>query len=1185
MHRHLLPLLAAFACCTPAQGATDKVLVPHSQPSPAGYERLADYGAFALYRGEGSLNRIAGARKLDRADVLEFERQHVDTTTEGFRAPGGFNLEPPTEAALHVVQFIGPIKDEWLQQLRDLGAEPVHYVANYGYLVWVDAQARAKLETLVATSGPLQFSAPLPSFIKLGKTLAEAFQSNAPGDRLYTVTVQRYRTAGDGRQRITATGMKAQTDWQPVLDFENARFTGTLNQIRQAVELPDVYWVGEFLPREMMDEVQAQIVRGHFNGDQSGPASEGYLPWLQGLGFSQNPADYPVLDITDDGIGNMTTTPPDPTLYVDGSTSNPTRLAFVQNCGVANPTPGVHGHINTNIAGGFDLRTNQTTPGARFPAEYQRGMGMNPWARLAGTRIFSPSYNVSGCGGTDQGVIAQSWQSGARISSNSWGCSGCAGSYDEASQAYDVGVRDADLNDPGTQQFIVLFSAGNSGPSAASLGTPGNGKNMITVGASENARPVDENGNWTDGCQVPPSGADNAMDVIDFSSRGPAPGGRTKPEVIAPGTHITGTKPVPNDGDGACDISRPLGNPVFAASSGTSHSTPAVAGVASLAYWWIQNDQGNLTFDGGVAAAPSPALMKAWLMAHPTYLTGVDGNDTLPSNNQGYGMPNLGDMFDTSAKFLVDQTQLMTASGQEWTWSGAAADPSEPVRIAFAYTDEAGAIGVSPQVNNLDLEVEADGVTYLGNRFAGQWSTTGGNADSLNNYEAAFFPPGQASAIQIRVIAANVAGDGVPGNGDATDQDFAIVCSNCVQEPGFSLAVAPTSQSICTPDDAVYGINVGSILGYTSQVTLSVAGEPAGTSVGFDINPVTPPGSSLMTIGNTGAATFGNYQLTVTGTSIDQTREVIRHLSVFTGTPLAPAPQLPANNSINVGDQPLLSWSSVDQGVTYRVELATDPAFTNVIIDTSLMATQFQVPAPLQSNTTHYWRVTSDNICGPSPMSAVFQFKTAPAPGDCNDDQTLATLFSEDFGNGLNGFATTGSTGQSTWAISAKPGSPSGGNTVQAQDINTVSDQRLISPSIALPSGQSPLTLQFWNDQTLEDRTGGCYDGGILEISTNNGVSWTQLGDAALMVGAYDGPISSGYSNPLADLDAWCGRPRPWEKYIVDLDDYAGQNVRFRWRLGTDTSVGLPDGWHLDDIKVQSCASDNDLIFADDFEL
>jgi subtilisin family serine protease len=74
------------------------------------------------------------------------------------------------------------------------------------------------------------------------------------------------------------------------------------------------------------------------------------------------------------------------------------------------------------------------------------------------------------------------------------------------------------------------------------------------------------------------------MDVIGFSSRGPAPGNRVKPEVIAPGTHIQGTastNPGYNGGS-VCDQFRPSGQTTFAASSGTSHSTPALAGVASL---------------------------------------------------------------------------------------------------------------------------------------------------------------------------------------------------------------------------------------------------------------------------------------------------------------------------------------------------------------------------------------------------------------------------------------------------------------------------------------------------------------------------------------------------------------------------------------------------------------------------
>ena len=35
---------------------------------------------------------------------------------------------------------------------------------------------------------------------------------------------------------------------------------------------------------------------------------------------------------------------------------------------------------------------------------------------------------------------------------------------------------------------------------------------------------------------------------------------------------------------------------------------------------------------------------------------------------------------------------------------------------------------------------------------------------------------------------------------------------------------------------------------------------------------------------------------------------------------------------------------------------------------------------------------------------------------------------------------------------------------------------------------------------------------------------------------------------------------------------FGGDTVQFRYRLGTDDSVGI-DGWYLDDVKVQSCSN------------
>ena len=77
--------------------------------------------------------------------------------------------------------------------------------------------------------------------------------------------------------------------------------------------------------------------------------------------------------------------------------------------------------------------------------------------------------------------------------------------------------------------ITVVAAAGNEGPDDMSIGAPGNLPYIITVGAITDS--------WT---------ADTRDDdyVPDFSSRGPTPNAHIKPDIVAPGGHITGvTRP------------------------------------------------------------------------------------------------------------------------------------------------------------------------------------------------------------------------------------------------------------------------------------------------------------------------------------------------------------------------------------------------------------------------------------------------------------------------------------------------------------------------------------------------------------------------------------------------------------------------------------------------------------------
>lgn len=146
---------------------------------------------------------------------------------------------------------------------------------------------------------------------------------------------------------------------------------------------------------------------------------------------------------------------------------------------------------------------------------------------------------------------------------------------------------------------------------------------------------------------------------------------------------------------------------------------------------------------------------------------------------------------------------------------------------------------------------------------------------------------------------------------------------------------------------------------------------------------------------------------------------------------------------------------------------------------------------------------------------------------------------------------------------------------------NGVAQKALISPSFVPQVGS---LLSFWHTYSFDD-SAGCYDAGILQVSTNGGGTWSTMPNAAFRWGSFNGTVDGSYSNGYAGSRAWCnGTIGTLSPVQVDLSAYAGMPIQLRWIESDDTLIGLT-GWYVDDVTVGEApvCLDNS-IFSDSFE-
>ena len=111
--------------------------------------------------------------------------------------------------------------------------------------------------------------------------------------------------------------------------------------------------------------------------------------------------------------------------------------------------------------------------------------------------------------------------------------------------------------------------------------------------------------------------------------------------------------------------------------------------------------------------------------------------------------------------------------------------------------------------------------------------------------------------------------------------------------------------------------------------------------------------------------------------------------------------------------------------------------------------------------------------------------------------------------------------------------------------------------------------------QQLQFRSSGetFYDGGVLEVSSPNinGGAFTDMTNAAVggsFASGGMGTINASFSNPIGGRQAWSGNSGGYITTVANLGpNVAGQTVKLRWRMGSDTAVSAT-GWRIDSLTL-----------------
>jgi uncharacterized repeat protein (TIGR01451 family) len=267
-----------------------------------------------------------------------------------------------------------------------------------------------------------------------------------------------------------------------------------------------------------------------------------------------------------------------------------------------------------------------------------------------------------------------------------------------------------------------------------------------------------------------------------------------------------------------------------------------------------------------------------------------------------------------------------------------------------------------------------------------------------------------------------------------------------------------------------------------------------------------------------------------------------------------------------LGISKTVNKSSVINGdnLTYTIKAYCDcTPLNNITIIDTLASTLNYISSSGGSYTSPYVHFDGLNF-------AANETKTFTIQANVNSSYTApVTLIDDTRDPAAYTWSSSATTGAINW-VETTTRSHSNSHSWYARDEGSPTDFTLTSGNLLLDTIS---TLSFWHYFDTES----AYDGAVVEISTDGGISWSDLGEF-MTQNPYNNTLDP-FSTGIGNRKAFSGSSGGFIQTIISLTGFAGTTAQIRFRFTSDMVVGS-DGWYIDDIVLKNEHGINNIAYA-----